>query len=163
MTTTCLLQPPPAFHLQKRQGKATPGPVSPAPAGASGGGRPVQFSKDSSDVLGGPHIDQVPGCPACHLPARLPVLGLEDQGDQSVPPRPPGTTWANNDPFRSLVLASCPGLTARGSSCQPDNPSKLCQCPRRSVSFLLSGELREGELGSRVPVVGTLAPAMAPG
>lgn len=57
---------------QEKQGKATPGPVSPDPAGSGGRGRPMQLSEDSrasSEVPGGPHIEQVPACPACHLPA----------------------------------------------------------------------------------------------
>lgn len=93
----------------------TPGPAPPATAGSAVWGGPCDYQKTrgwggaSSEAPGGPNADQVPGCPNCSLPTQSPSLSLGDQRDQPVPLWPPATTWANNDPFRSLALASWAG------------------------------------------------------
>lgn len=131
MTTVCPTPPPPGFPIGrffpekgfKEAIQATPGPVAPGPAGGSRAGDAHTVTRNlraSSKVPVGPSIDQWPsvdqgpGCPTCRLspPTPTPVLSLGGWRDQPVPPWPSGTTWANNDPFRSLALtswASCQG------------------------------------------------------
>lgn len=89
--------------------------------GGRGKGAPLSGNLGvSSEAPGGPHTDWEPGCLAGPLPARasLPHFGGSETSLGLL--CLPGTTWANNDPFKSLALAS--GQVARDRNRQPDNP-----------------------------------------
>lgn len=132
-----------------RRGKATVGPLPrlrqvPAVGGREGGeGAPLSGNLGvSSEAPRGPHTDWEPGCLAGPLPARasLPHFGGSETSLGLL--CLPGTTWANNDPFKSLALAS--GQVARDSNRQPDNPLETMSNAhtRVSVSCFLGGRGR---------------------